>query len=76
MVNITIGGIFNGFFEKQKSPQNQEKCAKMRAIHARDVRVYPVCIYHDSALREANGSLRQHAAAVNAVATRITGAAF
>ena len=69
MVNITIDGIFNGTFEKQKSAQNQENFAKNRAIHAGDKRVYHVDVKHDSALREANGSLRQHAAAANSPAS-------
>ena len=42
MVNITIDGIFNGTFEKQKSAQNQENFAKNRAIYAGDKRVYHV----------------------------------
>jgi hypothetical protein len=62
MVNITIDGIFNGVFEKQKSAQNEENFAKNSAIHTGDMRVYDVDVKHDSALREANGSLRQHVA--------------
>jgi hypothetical protein len=52
MVYIKYSGIFNGSFEKQKSAQNKQKCARIRTIRTRDVRVYLVRIYHSRRIHE------------------------
>ena len=54
LVNFKHSFIFNGIFEMQKSTQNEQKNAEMRAFGTWARRLYLVRIYHDGRLRETN----------------------
>jgi hypothetical protein len=57
MVNFKSLHIFKGIFETQKSTRNGKNNAKIRALGTWGPRVYHRPIYHDGALRDANGPL-------------------
>jgi hypothetical protein len=48
MVNIKTAGIFNRFFEIQKSTRNAKNFAEIRALATWGSRVYQSGIYHDA----------------------------
>jgi hypothetical protein len=54
LVNFKYSFIFNGVFQIQKSTQNEQKNAEMRAFGAWARRLYHVRIYHDGRLRGTN----------------------
>jgi hypothetical protein len=54
LVNFKYSFIFNRVFEMQKSTQNEQKNAEMRAFGAWVRRLYHVRIYHDGRLRGTN----------------------